>query len=110
MVLMIPGRSQSFAGEVSGSPGQVVEGSLQVVELLPLASCLLPVGALPKLLVGFQGSDQLGVDAPAHVFRCDSPPSPDGSVEIGSAVAIDERHVYYAPRSAPLRLVRKCTQ
>jgi hypothetical protein len=85
---MITRRAQG----VSGSLDQLVEGSLQVVDLFPFAQCLLPVEALPVPLVGFQGGDQLGVDAPAHVFRRDSPPSPDGSVEIGSAVAIDECH------------------
>jgi hypothetical protein len=33
---MIPRHDQGFAGQGSGSLGQVVEGSLQVVEFLPL--------------------------------------------------------------------------
>ncbi len=66
---------------------------IQAVEFLELAQCLLPAEALPVLFVGFQGGDELGGDAPAQVFRSDSAASPDGSVEIGSAVTIDERHV-----------------
>ena len=47
MMPMIPRRGQGVAGEVSGSLGQLVEGSLQVVELLPLDPCLLQVELLP---------------------------------------------------------------
>ena len=102
MVQMIPRRGQGFAGEVSGSLGQLVEGSLQVVELLPLAPRLLAGRSFASPVVGFQGGDEQGVLAPRQVLRSDSPASPDGSVEVGSAVAIDEPHVYYAPRFAPI--------
>jgi hypothetical protein len=47
MVLMVSRRGQGVAGEVSGSLGQLVAGSLQVVELLPLDPCLLQVELLP---------------------------------------------------------------
>jgi hypothetical protein len=53
---------------------------------------LLLVEPLPIPFVGFDGRDQLGIDATSHVFRRDSIPSPDGSVEEGSAIAIDECH------------------
>ncbi len=44
MMLMIPRRAQGVAGEVSGSVGQLVEGSLQVVELLSPAPFVSKVG------------------------------------------------------------------
>jgi hypothetical protein len=40
MVLMIPRHGQGVTGEVSGSLGHLIEGSLQVVEFLPLAPLL----------------------------------------------------------------------
>jgi len=92
MVLMIPGRGQGFSGEVSGSLGHIIEGSLQVVELLPLAPCLLQVEPLPVPFVGLQGGDQLSIHATSQVLRRDSAPSPDGSVKVGSTIAIDEPH------------------
>jgi len=58
MVLMIPRRGQGFAGEVSGSLGQLVEGSLQVVEFPPLAPCppMLEFQVFP--FDGLQGVDE----------------------------------------------------
>jgi hypothetical protein len=47
MVQVVPGRNQGFAAAVSGSLGQLVERSLDVVEFLPLAPCLLSVETLP---------------------------------------------------------------
>ena len=76
LVQMIPRRGQGVAGKVPGSPGHLVEGSLQVVELLSLGLCSLPIEPLPVSLVGFQAGDQLGIDAPCYVFRSDSTPLP----------------------------------
>jgi hypothetical protein len=50
---MIPRRAQGFAGDVSGSLGQFVEGSLEVVTLPSLAPCFLAVETLPVPVVGF---------------------------------------------------------
>ena len=90
---MIPRRGQGVSGEVSSLLDQFVEGSLQVVDLLPLFPCFPSFELGFVAIDGFQGGDQLGVNAPAQVLRRDSPPSPDGSVEVGSAIAVDERHV-----------------
>jgi hypothetical protein len=57
MVQVITGRGQGFAGEVSGSIGQLVQGSLQVVGLLPFVPYLLPVESLPVTVIGLQGGD-----------------------------------------------------
>jgi hypothetical protein len=92
MVLTITRRAQGVAGEVSGLLGQFVKGSLQVVELLPLAPRFLPVEALSLPVFFFQCVDEEGVFAPRQVLRSDSTASPYRSVEVGSAVAIDEPH------------------
>ena len=63
MVLTIPRRGQGIAGKVACSLGHLVERSLQVVELLSLGLCSLPVEPLPIAFVGFEGGDQLGIDA-----------------------------------------------
>jgi hypothetical protein len=55
---MIARRGQGFAGEVSGSHCDFVQGSLQVVEFFAFLSCLLSVEPFPFLLVGFQGGDK----------------------------------------------------
>src|SRR5262249_314646 len=105
MVLMVPRRGQGVAGEVPGSLGHLVEGSLQVVGLPPLGPGLFLVGSLVVPVVGFEGRDEPGIDPARHVFRRDAtrPPGgpPDGSVEVRPAVAVDEPHLYYAPRRAP---------
>ena len=103
MVLMIPRRGQGVAGEVSGSLGQLVEGSLQVVELPSARSVPAPGRiALQCSFVGFQGGDQLGVDAPAQVFRRDST-ALAGRIGRGRVGRCDRRApLYYAPRFAPL--------
>src|SRR5262245_24946452 len=71
MVLMIPRRGQGVAGEGSGSLGQLVEGSLQVVGLPPLGPCPFPVGSSVISLDVFEGGDELGIDPGRHVLRCD---------------------------------------
>jgi hypothetical protein len=53
MVQVIPGRGQGFAGDVSGSLSQLVQGLLQVVEFFPF---LL---SLPPFEVGFVAIDGL---------------------------------------------------
>jgi hypothetical protein len=58
MMLMVSCHAQGIAGKVSGSLCQLVEGSLQVVELLPLVPCLLPVEALSVPLVSLHGGDK----------------------------------------------------
>jgi hypothetical protein len=103
MVLVVSRRAQGVAGEVSGLLGKLVDGSLQVVELLSLAPFVSKVGISLVSLDAFQGVDEEGVLAPRQVLRRDSTAPPDGSIEVRSAVAIDEPHVYYAPRFAPLR-------
>ena len=100
MMLMIPGRAQGFAGEGAGSLGQVVKRLLQVVEFLPFAPFLMPLVIPVFSLDGFQGVDEQGILAPSQVLRSDSTASPDRSVEVGSAVAIDERHCT-TPRCVP---------
>jgi hypothetical protein len=102
IVSMIPRRGQGVAGEGSGSLGQLVEGSLQLVDFPPLGPYLFQLASslIPRDV--FEGGDQLGVDAARRVFRRDPAGPPDGSVEVGPAVAIDEPHVYYAPLRAPL--------
>jgi hypothetical protein len=60
--------------------------------LLALGLYSLPIEALPVPFVGFQAGDQLGIDAPCYAFGRDSAPSPNGWVQEGSAIAIDERH------------------
>jgi hypothetical protein len=102
MVLMIPRRGQGVAGEGSGLFGNLIQGSLQVVEFLPLAPNPLEVASSPVPVVGFEGGDQLGIDPARQVLRRDPTALPDGSVEVRSAIAIDEPHVYYAPLRAPL--------
>jgi hypothetical protein len=69
MMPMISRGAQGFVRDVSGSFGHLVEGSLQVVDLLPFIPCLLQVESLPVVLVGRQGGNQLRIDAPGHVFR-----------------------------------------
>jgi hypothetical protein len=92
MMLMISRRAQGVAGEVAGLLGQFVKGSLQVVELLPLAPRLSKVGIFLVALDAFQGVDEKGVLAPRQVLRRNSTVPSDRSVEVGSAVAIDEPH------------------
>jgi hypothetical protein len=100
-MLVIPGPFQGVAGERPGLLGEVVEGSLQVVESLsifafrpPLEVLLFPVD------VPHRGDEQSGF-ATADILAGDSTTPPHGSVEIGSAVAVDQCHVYYAPSLAP---------
>jgi hypothetical protein len=101
-MLIVSRRAQGFAGEVSGLLGEVIERLLQVVELLPLGS-IVPSLEVPVVSVGrFQSVNQQGILAPSQVFRSESTASPDGSIEIGSAIAIDECHLYYAPLRAPI--------
>ena len=79
VMLMIPRRAQGVAGEVSGLLGEVVEGSLQVVEFPSLAPDLLQVATSLVSLVGFEGGDEQGVRPARHVFRRDptAPPLTD---------------------------------
>jgi hypothetical protein len=105
MVLMIPRRGQGVAGEGSGSLGHLVEGSLQVVGFPPLGPYPLQVGSSLVTVVLFEGGDEPGILAAGHVFRRDPTGPPDGSVEVGSAVAVDEPHLYYAPRRAPVMAI-----
>jgi hypothetical protein len=100
MMLMIPGRAQGFAGEVSGLLGHRFDSSLQVVEFLPFAPFLMPLVVFIIPLDGFQGVDEQGILAPTQILRSDSTASPDRSVEVGSAVAIDKRHCT-TPRCVP---------
>jgi hypothetical protein len=94
MVSMIPRRGQGVAGKVPGSLGQLVEGSLQVVEFLQLAPSV-PEVAIPLVpLDPLQCIDEQGILAAPPVFGRHSTGPPDRAVEIGSAVAIDEPHVY----------------
>src|SRR5262245_58220162 len=95
-MLMITRRAQGVAGEVSGSLRQFVKGSLQDVEFPPFAP-LPPAVEVPVVsLDGFQGVDEQGTLTAPPVFRSDSTGPPDGSVEVGSAVAIDEPHVLHS--------------
>src|SRR5262249_37743928 len=101
-MLMIPRRGQGVAGEGPGLLGQLVEGPLQVVgpatlgpDLFQLAPSLIPLD------VSERGAEQ-GIHPARRVFRSAPSGPPDGSVEVGSAVAIDEPHVYYAPLRAPI--------
>jgi len=100
MMLMIPGRVQGFAGEVSGLLGHRFDSSLQVVEFLPFAPFLMPLIILIISLDGFYRVDEQGILAPSQILRSDSTASPDQSVEVGSAVAIDDRHCT-TPRCVP---------
>jgi hypothetical protein len=102
MMLMISRRGQGVAGEVSGSLGQLVKGSLQVVEFPPFAPYLSKVGFPLVSLDAFQGVDEQGILAAPSVFRSHSTAPPNRSVEVGSAVPIGKPHVYYTPRRAPL--------
>jgi hypothetical protein len=81
--------------------GQVVEGLLQVVELLPLVPNPLQVASSPVALIGLQRGDEKGVRPSRQVLRHNPAVPTDGSVEVGPAVAIDETHLYYAPLRAP---------
>jgi hypothetical protein len=103
MVLIKTRRGQGVAGEVSGSLDQFVEGSLQGVDFPSLGPCPLPVGSPVVPLNGFEGGDELGIDPGRHVLRSDPTAPPDRSVEVGSAVAIDEPHMYYALLRAPVK-------
>jgi len=58
MVLMVPRRGQGFAGEVPGSPGQLVKAPLQVDEPLPLDLLLVTLVILLIPIDGLQGVDQ----------------------------------------------------
>jgi len=100
MVQVIPRRGQGFAGAVSGSLGQLVKRLLQVVELLPFDPFLMPFVFPVFSLDDFQGVDEQGILSPSQVLRCDSTASPDRSVEVGSAVAINDRHCT-TPRCVP---------
>ncbi len=92
MMLTIPGRVQGFAGEVSGLLGHRFDSSLKVVEFLPLALFLMPLIILIISLDGFYRVDKQGILAPPQILRSDSTASPDRSVEVGSAVAVDKCH------------------
>jgi hypothetical protein len=92
MVLTIPRRGQGVAGEGSGSLGQFVEGSLRVVEFPPLSPDLFQLASSVFPLVVFEGGDKLSIHPARHEFRHDPTAPPDGSVEVGSAVAVDESH------------------
>ena len=92
-MIVISRRDQGFVAKVPGSPGQFVEGSLQVVE----SFALIPIELSQVPLVGVQdGADQGELAAP-DVFGRHPAVSPDGSVEVGSAVAIDKRHCTTLP-------------
>jgi hypothetical protein len=80
MVLMVSRRAQGVAGEVSGLLGQIVKGSLQVVEFLPLAALCLNVGVSLVALHPFQGADKESALAPRHVFGRHSAVPSDRSV------------------------------
>jgi hypothetical protein len=96
-MLVIPGRGQGVAGEVSSLLGPVVESMLQVVEFLPFAP-LPPSFGVPLIsLDRLQGVDEQGILPAPPVYRCDSTATPDGSVEVGSAVAINEPHCTTLP-------------
>jgi hypothetical protein len=82
--------------------GKLVKGALQVVELLPLALCLLPVKSLEVFIVGLRSGDEKGIRSAPKVLRGDSTAPALGSVEVGSTVAINQTHGYYAPRRAPI--------
>src|SRR5262245_36436298 len=100
---MIPGHSQGVVGEGSGSLGQLVEGSLHGVECLPFLTNPLQVASSLIPLHVFEGGDDLGVEPATHALRCDPTAPPDGSVEVRSAILVDERHCNYAFLRAPLK-------
>src|SRR4051812_16853040 len=102
MMLMIPRRGQGVAGEVSGSLGQVVQSMVQVVELPSFAPFLIPLVISVLLLHGLQGVEKQAILPLPQILRSDSPAPPLGSVEVGSAVAIDEPHLHYKRSLAPL--------
>jgi hypothetical protein len=89
---MIPGRGQSVVCDVWGLLDKIVDGSLQVVESLPIAPFLMPLVFLLIPLDGLQGVDEQGILAASQVLRCNAISSPFGSVEVGSAVSVNEPH------------------
>ena len=100
MMLMVSRLAQGFAGEIPGLLGHRFDSTFQVVEFLPFAPFLMPLVILLISLDGFHRVDKQGILASSEVLRSDSTASPDRSVEVGSAVAIDDRHCT-APRCVP---------
>jgi hypothetical protein len=102
MVLMIPRRAQGVSGEDLGLFGHFIEGLFQVVEFFLIVP-FPPALVIPLIsLDGFQSRDEQGIHTARDVFRRHSITPPLGSVEVGSAVALNDPHLYYAPGRAPL--------
>jgi hypothetical protein len=90
---MISRRGHGFADEVSGLLGRSVESVLRVVRFLSLAPCYLSVEPLPEAPVVLNRGDEQGVLPTPKVLRGDSTASPNGSVEVGSIIAVNDGHL-----------------
>lgn len=94
-------RRQGIDGERSAPFGKVVQGSLQVVEPLSLFAFALP------LLIPLDGvhavhrGDEPGRLTAAPILAGDATASPHGSVEVGTAVAVDDCHGVLRPLACP---------
>lgn len=92
MVLVEPGPLQGVAGEGSGLPGQVVEGSLQVVEPLPLLPFPPPLEVPLIAFDAFHPGDEQGALIAGDVFGRNLAAPPFRALEARSAVAVNECH------------------
>ncbi len=107
---MIPTRGQGVACKGFDLFDHFVKGLVQVFQFAAVftltPSLVIRLVALNSLHL----SDLAGRLAASPVFRCDSATPPNGSVDLGPAIAISQRHVYYTPTFAPLRLASACMQ
>jgi hypothetical protein len=102
-MLMIPSRGQCLACEGLALPDQLVNRSLQFVQFATFF-LFAPALEIPLIaLYGFHSGDEAGAFTTPPVFRCHPAISPNGSVDVGSATPMNDGHVYYAFRDAPLR-------
>jgi hypothetical protein len=101
-MLMIPRRHQGVPGQASTPLGQLVKGSFEFLEALLFFPFSFAFVFLFDPLHSLHSRDEQSRLAARLEFGRDAPILADGSIEVGSAVAIDERHVYYTPEVAPL--------
>ena len=96
------------AGGIQRGSGKVFD-PVEVVEQMTLVSfegCAFRTDLVALIvsftpLDGFHLGDEHGGFAARHVFGRDPAARPLGAVQVRSAVAVDQAHVYYAPLIAP---------
>jgi hypothetical protein len=110
MMLMISSRGQGIAREGISLDDQIIKRFLQVIELPALRLFSRAVAFSLVALNSFHSANQAGRLAASTVFRGNLSTLPDGPVDVGAAIPMNEGHVYYTPTFAPLRALGLCMQ